>query len=203
MAETVEGRRSVEGRAHRYACPGHRAGIVMSPKLRAHGSELHGPPKPRRPISRRAKREMTPRLPYRHLWSLLMVPAVGRAPQPDDPIQYCLDCLGSSFPRRSWGRPLESRLPTSELRTLPRTLQPRARQYQKMRKGRNPNPPPITQRLGRRRPSRRKGRIPASGVRVRPCLRHRVPSRDGAAVPPECREAAMPHGRPGRGSWRT
>jgi hypothetical protein len=40
-------RRSVEGRARRDACPGHRAGIGMSPKLRAHGSELHGPPKPR------------------------------------------------------------------------------------------------------------------------------------------------------------
>ncbi len=29
---------------------GVRAGIGMSPKPRAHGSELHGPPRPRRPI---------------------------------------------------------------------------------------------------------------------------------------------------------
>ena len=57
VAETVEGRRSVEGRVRRYACPGHRAGIGMSPKLRAHGSELHGPPKPRWPITSDLRQE--------------------------------------------------------------------------------------------------------------------------------------------------
>ena len=43
VAESVEGR--VEGRAKANACPGHRAGIGMSPTARAHGPELE--PKPR------------------------------------------------------------------------------------------------------------------------------------------------------------
>jgi hypothetical protein len=47
VAETVEGRRSAEGKATSNACPGLRAGYGMSPKLRAYGSEVYGPPKPR------------------------------------------------------------------------------------------------------------------------------------------------------------
>ena len=39
-AEMVEGRRPVEGRARYDACPGHRAGIGMSPQSRVHGSVL-------------------------------------------------------------------------------------------------------------------------------------------------------------------
>ncbi len=57
MAETVEGRRPVEGRARYDACPGHRAGIGMSPQSRAHGSELHGYPIPRRPITSDLRQE--------------------------------------------------------------------------------------------------------------------------------------------------
>lgn len=57
MAETVEGRRLVEGRARYDACPGHRAGIGMSPQSRAHGSELHGYPIPRRPITSDLRQE--------------------------------------------------------------------------------------------------------------------------------------------------
>ncbi len=53
----MEGRRSVEGRARRYACPGHRAGTGMSPQPRAHGSEMYGPPKPRRPIASDLRQE--------------------------------------------------------------------------------------------------------------------------------------------------
>ena len=40
VAESVEGRRPVGGRARANACPGHRAGIRMSPTARAHGPEL-------------------------------------------------------------------------------------------------------------------------------------------------------------------
>ena len=50
-AETVEGRRPVEGRVSCDACPGLSAGTGMSLKQRAHGSELHGYPIPRRPIT--------------------------------------------------------------------------------------------------------------------------------------------------------
>jgi hypothetical protein len=49
MAESVEGRRPVEGRVKANACPGHSAGIGMSPTARAHGSELE--PKPRMPVA--------------------------------------------------------------------------------------------------------------------------------------------------------
>src|SRR4051794_21730536 len=48
-AESVEGK--VEGRARANACPGHSAGIRMSPTARAHGPELDGPPKPRMPVA--------------------------------------------------------------------------------------------------------------------------------------------------------
>ena len=47
VAESVEGRRPVEGRVKANACSGHRAGPGMSPTARAHGPELDGPPKPR------------------------------------------------------------------------------------------------------------------------------------------------------------
>src|SRR5262244_3125333 len=50
-AETVEGRRPVEGRVSCNVCSGHSAGPSISPKQRAHGSELHGYPMPRRPIT--------------------------------------------------------------------------------------------------------------------------------------------------------
>ena len=43
-AETVEGRRPVEGRVSCDACPGLSAGTGMSLKQRTHGSELHGYP---------------------------------------------------------------------------------------------------------------------------------------------------------------
>jgi len=46
-AESVEGRRPVGGKASSNACPGHSAGPGMSPKLRACGPEVYGPPKPR------------------------------------------------------------------------------------------------------------------------------------------------------------
>ncbi len=45
VAESVEGRRPVEGRARANACSGPRAGIGMSPTASAHGPELE--PKPR------------------------------------------------------------------------------------------------------------------------------------------------------------
>ena len=38
-AESVEGRRPVEGKARGDACPGHSAGLGMSPKLQAYGSQ--------------------------------------------------------------------------------------------------------------------------------------------------------------------
>ena len=41
-AETVEGRRPVEGKASRDACPGHRAGTGMSLKRQACGPRLQG-----------------------------------------------------------------------------------------------------------------------------------------------------------------
>ena len=47
----VEGRRPVEGKVSGDACPGHRAGIDMSPKLRANGLKVYGPPKPRTSIA--------------------------------------------------------------------------------------------------------------------------------------------------------
>jgi hypothetical protein len=50
-AETVEGRRPVKGRVSCNACTGHSAGTGMSLKQRAHGSELHGYPIPRMPIT--------------------------------------------------------------------------------------------------------------------------------------------------------
>jgi len=57
VAETVEGRRPVEGRASCNACPGHSTGTSMSPKRRAQGSELHGHPIPRMPITFDPRRE--------------------------------------------------------------------------------------------------------------------------------------------------
>ncbi len=51
VAETVEGRRSAEGKATSSACPGPWAGSGMSPKLGAYGSEVHGPPKPRTSVA--------------------------------------------------------------------------------------------------------------------------------------------------------
>ena len=56
-AESVEGRRPVEGRARANACPGHRAGIRMFPTARAHGPDLDGPPKPRRPVASDLRQE--------------------------------------------------------------------------------------------------------------------------------------------------
>ena len=56
-AESVEGRRPVEGRARANACPGHRAGIRMFPTARAHGPELDGPPKPRMPVASDLRQE--------------------------------------------------------------------------------------------------------------------------------------------------
>jgi hypothetical protein len=50
-AESVEGRRPVEGKARSNACPGHSAGPGMSLKLRACGPEVNGPPKPRTPVA--------------------------------------------------------------------------------------------------------------------------------------------------------
>ena len=47
-AESVEGRRPVEGRARANACPGHRAGPGMSPTASAHGPDPEGPPGPER-----------------------------------------------------------------------------------------------------------------------------------------------------------
>ena len=57
MTESVEGRRPVEGRARANACPGHRAGIGMSPTACVHGSELDGPPKPRMPVASDLRQE--------------------------------------------------------------------------------------------------------------------------------------------------
>ena len=57
VAESVEGRRPVEGRARANACPGHRAGIRMFPTARAHGPELDGPPKPRMPVASDLRQE--------------------------------------------------------------------------------------------------------------------------------------------------
>src|SRR5512132_1089577 len=56
-AESVEGRRPVEGRVKANACSGHRAGIRMSPTARAHGPELDGPPKPRMPVASDLRQE--------------------------------------------------------------------------------------------------------------------------------------------------
>ncbi len=56
-AESVEGRRPVEGRARANACPGHRAGTGMSPTARVHGPELDGPPKPRMPVASDLRQE--------------------------------------------------------------------------------------------------------------------------------------------------
>ena len=50
-AETVEGRRPVEGKASRDTCPELRVGTGMTSKQRACGSEVHGPPKPRTSIA--------------------------------------------------------------------------------------------------------------------------------------------------------
>jgi hypothetical protein len=57
VAESVEGRRPVEGRARTNACPGHRAGPGMSPTASAHGPELDGPPKPRMPVASDLRQE--------------------------------------------------------------------------------------------------------------------------------------------------
>ena len=50
-AETVEGRRPVEGKASRDARPGLCAGTGMHSKRHAYGSEVHGPLKPRTSIA--------------------------------------------------------------------------------------------------------------------------------------------------------
>src|SRR4051812_41200319 len=55
VAESVEGR--VEGRARANACPGHRAGIRMSPTACVHGPELDGPPKPRMSVASDLRQE--------------------------------------------------------------------------------------------------------------------------------------------------
>src|SRR3954466_4272373 len=57
VAESVEGRRPVEGRAKANACPGPSAGTGMSPTASAHGSELYGPPKPRTPVASDLRQE--------------------------------------------------------------------------------------------------------------------------------------------------
>ena len=56
-AESVEGRRPVEGRARANACPGHRAGTGMSPTACTHGPVLDGPPKPRTPVASDLRQE--------------------------------------------------------------------------------------------------------------------------------------------------
>ncbi len=57
VAESVEGRRPVEGRARANACSGPRAGIRMSPTACVHGPELDGPPKPRMPVASDLRQE--------------------------------------------------------------------------------------------------------------------------------------------------
>jgi hypothetical protein len=47
----VEGRQPAGGKASSNARPGLSAGYGVSPKLRAYGSEVYGPPKPRTPIA--------------------------------------------------------------------------------------------------------------------------------------------------------
>jgi hypothetical protein len=65
VAEMVEGRRPVEGRVRRDACPGHSAGIRhVTVKQRAHGSELHGYPIPRWPITSDLRQEPGARKPH-------------------------------------------------------------------------------------------------------------------------------------------
>jgi hypothetical protein len=56
-AESVEGRRPVEGRAKANTCSGHRAGTRMSPTACTHGPELDGPPKPRTPVASDLRQE--------------------------------------------------------------------------------------------------------------------------------------------------
>ncbi len=56
-AESVEGRRPIEGRARANACSGPRAGIRMSPTACVHGPELDGPPKPRTPVASDLRQE--------------------------------------------------------------------------------------------------------------------------------------------------
>jgi hypothetical protein len=63
-AESVEGRRPVEGRAKANACPGHSAGPGMSPTARAHGPELDGPLKPRTPVASDLRQEPGARKPH-------------------------------------------------------------------------------------------------------------------------------------------
>jgi hypothetical protein len=55
VAESVEGRRPVEGRAKANACSGHRAGTRMSPTACTHGPELE--PKPRTPVASDLRQE--------------------------------------------------------------------------------------------------------------------------------------------------
>ena len=57
VAESVEGRRPVGGRARANACPGHSAGPGMPPTACAHGPELYGPPKPRMPVASDLRQE--------------------------------------------------------------------------------------------------------------------------------------------------
>jgi hypothetical protein len=57
VAESVEGRRPVEGRARANSCSGHRAGTRMSPTACTHGPELDGPPKPRTPVASDLRQE--------------------------------------------------------------------------------------------------------------------------------------------------
>jgi hypothetical protein len=51
VAEMVEERRSAGGKASSDARPGRRAGPCVNQKLRAYGSEVYGPPKPRTSIA--------------------------------------------------------------------------------------------------------------------------------------------------------
>ena len=64
VAEMVEGRRPAEGKANSNACPGHRAGYGVSPKLRAYGSEVYGPPKPRTPVASDLRQEPSAGKPH-------------------------------------------------------------------------------------------------------------------------------------------
>jgi hypothetical protein len=86
VAESVEGRRPVEGRARANACPGHSAGTGMSPTACAHGPELDGPPKPRMPVASDLRQEPGAGKPHAGICAggrrqLLSLPRqVGRPP---------------------------------------------------------------------------------------------------------------------------
>src|ERR1019366_7834463 len=63
-AETVEGRRPVEGRASRDAGPGPCAGTGLHSRRCACGSEVHGPPKPRTSIAFDLRQEPGAGMPH-------------------------------------------------------------------------------------------------------------------------------------------